>query len=115
MRISTLLFIVLAACSSKDAPKDPGPASGTAVAPVKDDGSVEVLVDGASVVKLAAKDLAAWPRLDTLVPQEARRLGTWMTLSFTTGGEPKKLERPAQVHPDMVPVVFPGKDGKPAF
>jgi hypothetical protein len=116
MRISTLLFIVLAACSSKDAPKDPGPASGTAIAPVKaDDGSVEVFVDGASVAKLAAKDLAAWPRLDTLVPHDARRLGTWMALSFTTGAEPKKLDRPAQAHPDMVPVVFPGKDGKPAF
>jgi hypothetical protein len=116
MRIWTLLFVLLAACSSKkDEPKkQPGPASGTAAAPAAD-GSVEIFVDEGSVAKLAAKDLAAWPRLDTLVPHDARRLGTWQAISFTTTAEPKKLDRPAQAHPDMVPVVFPGKDGKAAF
>lgn len=115
MRIWTMLFVLLAACSSKKDEPKPGPASGTAVAPKADDGSVEIFIDEGSVAKLAPKDLAAWPRLDTLVPHDARRLGTWMALSFTTGAEPKKLDRPAQAHPDMVPVVFPGKDGKPAF
>jgi hypothetical protein len=57
------------------------------------------------------------PRLDSLVPQEARRLGTWEALAFTTAaaGAPARLAKPAQAHPDMVPVVYPGKNGKPAF
>ena len=115
MRIWTLLFILLAfGCQKKDEPKDPGPASGTAVAPAKADG-IEIFVDDKSIATLASKDLATWPRVDSLVPHDARRLGTWMSLSFTTGGEAKKLDRPAQAHPDMMPVLFPGKDGKASF
>lgn len=114
MRICSLLVLVVTfACSSKseDKPKDPGPAS--AVAPATD--GVEVFVDEASAARVSVTDLAKWPRLDSLVPHDARRVGTWMALSFTTGGGASKLERPAQAHPDTVPALFPGKDGKPAF
>lgn len=95
-----------------------GTGTGTGSAPVvtvKDENSVEVFVDDRSVAKLSSKELASWPRLDTLVPVEARRLGTWMAIAFTTGGAPTSLDRPAQNHPDKVPVLYPGKDGKPAF
>lgn len=93
-----------------------GIATGSApVAEVKDENTVEVFVNDESVAKLTSKQLASWPRLDTLVPVEARRLGTWMAIAFKTTGAPASLERPAQNHPDKVPVIYAGKDGKPAF
>jgi hypothetical protein len=110
-----LLVVLLVACPSKKKEPDVGSA-GTGSAPVAkpDDNGVEIFVDDKSVAKIAAKDLAAWPRLDSLVPMEARRVGTWTQIAFV-GAAPSTLEKPAQQHPDKVAVVFPGKDGKPAF
>jgi hypothetical protein len=92
-----------------------GPGTGSAPVTKPDDNSVEIFVDDKPVAKIAAKDLASWPRLDSLLPQEARRVGTWQRLSFTTTAAPAVLEKPAQNHPDKVPVVFAGSDGKPVF
>ena len=122
MRIWMCLIVVAAiACGGKKKENEgggsggSGPGTGSApVAPV-DDGSVAIIVDDLQVAKIPPKDLAGWPRLDSLMPQEARRLGTWQSLAFTTAGAPATLAKPAQAHPDMMPVVYPGKDGKPAF
>ena len=118
MRTWMCLVVVLAiACGGKKKETEGG-GSGTASgsAPeVKADTSVEIFVDDKPVAKVAVKDLASWPRLDSLIPQEARRVGTWQSLSFTTEGPPTKLEKPAQNHPDKIPVVFQSLDGKAAF
>jgi hypothetical protein len=115
MRTWMWLIVVMAiACGGKKKQEDSGVGSGSAPAVVED--TVEIFVGAQSVAKLTVKELASWPRLDSLVPMEARRLGTWNAITFETrGGAPSTLERPAQSHPDKVPVVFPGKDGKPAF
>lgn len=124
MRTWICLIVALAiACGGKKKEQPSGeasgagPGTGSAAVATPDDGTVAILVDDAPVAKIAAKDLAGWPRLDALVPEEARRLGTWTALGFVTtaGGAPTTLDKPAQTHPDQVPVVFPGKDGKPAF
>ena len=120
MRTWMCLIVVLAiACGGKKKDQEggggSGPASGSAPVAAADDGSVTIFVDDKQVAKVVAKDLAGWPRLDSLLPQEARRLGTWEALAFTTGGAPATLPKPAQKHPDTVPVVYAGKDGKPAF
>lgn len=117
MRTWTLLIIVCAIACQKTEPAKTGTGDGTGTAAVAkvDDSSVEVFVDDTSVAKIATKDLATWPRLDALVPQESRRLGTWMALAFVTATAPQTLERPAQNHPDKIPVLFAGKDGKASF
>ncbi len=111
-----VVVVVLAiACGDKKESQGGGSGSGSAPVAKPDDNSVEIFIDDQPAVKIAAKDLASWPRLDSLLPQEARRLGTWQRLSFTTTGAPTVLEKPAQNHPDQVPVVFASSDGKPTF
>jgi hypothetical protein len=111
MRTSLHLLVIVAAAAcgghTDDQPKAPPK-------PVASEG-LEVFVGDKSVAKLTPAQLASWPRLDTLVPEDARRLGTWTKLELETGGAPSALERPSTNHPDKVPVVFPGANNRPAF
>jgi hypothetical protein len=92
-----------------------GSATGLATAPAPvPAGSVEIFVNDASVAKVAAAEIEKWPRLDTLVPEESRRLGTWAKVKLT-GAKAENVPRPSQTYPDMVPALFPGDGGKPAF
>jgi hypothetical protein len=119
MRYS-LLAIVLAACGSKD-PGGSGAPSGSAgtgsaavAAPVPD--TVEIFVDDASVAKVTKAQIASWPRLDSLLPENSRRLGTWQTIYLRGAAEkPAELNRPSTTYPEMVGALFPGENGKPAF
>ena len=114
MRTWTFLIIIVCAIAcQKNEPAKTGDGTGTAAAKVDD--SVEIFVDDKSVAKITTKDLASWPRLDALVPQESRRLGTWTGLAFVTATAPQTLDRPAQNHPDKMPVLFAGKDGTASF
>lgn len=112
-----LIVAFVVACGGKKKEEAGGGTAsggGTGSAPVAvDDKSVEVVVDGTSVAKLAAKDLADYPRLDSLLPEADRRLGTWDKLVFTAAS-PATLDRPSQQHPDKVPVLYT-RDGKAAF
>jgi len=112
-----MIVVFAIACGGKKKEQEGGAGTGTGSAPVvkTDDNSVEIFVDDKSVAKIPAKDLADWPRLDSLVPQDARRIGTWTAIAFATGGAPTTLEKPSQNHPDKVAALFAGKDGKPAF
>ena len=87
------------------------PSATTSVAKV-----VEIFVDNQSVARVAEAQLASWPRLDTLVPVAARRMGTWDDV-FVQGSGPKpaQLHRPTDQHPDLVPALFPGADGSASF
>ena len=120
MRTWMCLVVVLAvACGGKKKESEgggSGTGAGTGSAPVAPVASgVAIFVDDKPVATVAVADLEKWPRLDSLLPQEARRLGTWQSISFTTDGAPSKLEKPAQNHPDKIPVVFQSRDGKAAF
>lgn len=88
--------------------------SGSAPAPAAPAGTVEIFVNDTSVAKVAPDQIATWPRVDTLVPEESRRLGTWVKVKLP-GARPEEVARPSQNHPDMVPALFPGEDGKPSF
>ncbi|MDQ3365489.1 MAG: hypothetical protein M3680_08680 [Myxococcota bacterium] len=125
--VSTTLLGAGGGCGGKK--QEAGPAGGSgsaaitsaaqadAAAATVTDAVVELFVDDRSVAKVTAAQLAAWPRLDTLVPDDARRLGTWTRIGFTTaaGGTPTTLDKPSANHPDKVPVLFPGADGTAAF
>lgn len=112
MRICCLL-IVLASCG-KDSTSASGTAAGSSVAP--EPPSVELFVDDKPVGKLAVPQLATWPRLDTLVPVSARRLGMWddVYLKGKTA-KPSEIHKPSATYPDLVPALFPGDDGTPSF
>ncbi len=79
-------------------------------------GSIELFVDDVSVARVTAEQIAKWPRLDALVPEDARRLGTWQVV-YLKGGSPKPVElaRPSATYPELVPAVFPGETGAASF
>src|SRR5687768_10225991 len=116
-----VLVCVIAACS-KSEPAKTGTGSGTAAVAAPADaapapsvpGQVEIFVNDASVAKIGTADIAKWPRLDTLVPEESRRLGTWQVVAIK-GDKPGEVSKPSATHPELVPVVFPGEAGAPAF
>lgn len=70
---------------------------------------VELFVDDVPAGTVRPEVLASWPRLDALVPGEARRLGTWELVSLQGAvAKPTDVPRPSTTYPDMVPAIFPG-------
>lgn len=87
-----------------------GVGSGSAAAATA--GNVAIFVDNTEVAKLTPAQLAAWPRLDSLVPEDLRRLGTWTRVSLVTNKPaPAEIQRPSMNYPDMVPVLYPNEGG----
>ena len=106
-RMSTrcLALVLVLACGHKDEPAVAVPAKP----------ALEIFVDDQSVARVDASQLASWPRLDSLVPVKARRLGTWQDVSIKATAESKQLHKPSDIYRDLVPVVYVGDDGTPAF
>jgi hypothetical protein len=106
-RMSTRWFalVLLLACGHKDEPAVAIPAKPT----------LEIFVDNQSVARVDAAQLASWPRLDTLVPVKARRLGTWQDVFIKAAAESTKLHKPSDVYRDLVPAVYVDGDGALAF
>lgn len=95
-----------AAVASGSAPGSAAPAAAPGVA---------ITINGKPAATVAAKDLAAWPRLDTLVPVEVRRIGQWKTLTVLgKSGKPVTLNRPGDQYRDQALALFVA-DGAPAF
>jgi hypothetical protein len=117
MRTSLCLPAIAAAalglaCSGDKTPATQGSAGSAAAAPA----GVELFVNDTSVATIPAAQIANWPRLDTLVPSDARKLGTWELVTVQTAkAKPSELAHPSSNYPDMVPAIFPGDGGAPAF
>jgi hypothetical protein len=114
--LAVVLSSVVAASCGKDEAK-PTPTAPPAVAPPPPAPSgVAIFVDDQAVAQISPQQLASWPRVDTLVPVAARRLGTWQDV-FMKGkaDKPAELHKPSDQYPDLVPALFVGDDGAPAF
>jgi hypothetical protein len=75
-------------------------------------GSAELFVDEAKVVDLDRAKVEAWPRLDSLLPQEARRYGTWMAISGKSGGTAFEIKKPGATYGALVPALYPSPSGQ---
>jgi len=116
--VATLGLGSLGGCGhDKAPPPPPAPAgSAAAVAPVAAPAGIELFVNDVSVGTVQPAQVAAWPRLDTLVPGDARKLGTWEVVTLEGAKPtPTELSHPSGAYPDMVPVMFPGDGGGVAF
>jgi hypothetical protein len=121
MRISLCwlaLVVGIAGCGRDKAPPPAGAGSsaGSAAAAAPAPAGLEIFVNDSSVAKLTPAQLADWPRLDTLVPPDLRKLGTWEVVALDSGKpKPTEIPRPSGTYPDMVPAVFPGEAGSASF
>lgn len=116
-----LLVTSLVACGKGDSKQQPqggtagsAGSAGSATAEASAEKHVEIFVDDKPVGKLAMAQVNLWPRLDTLVPVSARRLGTWQTITLK-GAKTTDVQQPSSTYPELVPALFPGEDGAPAF
>ncbi len=120
MRSLLLALAVLAvACKKSDDTQKAASAAttGSGSAAAVPSGNVLIFVDEQPAGSLAPDKVALWPRLDTLVPVSARRLGTWQTIRLvgTGGAKPVEINQPSGTYPDLVPALFPGEGGAAAF
>jgi hypothetical protein len=108
---SWLCLIVVAACGGKHDDPTPGAASGSASAPPPVAG-VQVFIDDKPVATVTPDQVAAWPRLVTLLPTPARRLGQWVSVSLKGAKDPATdVSKPSMTYPDTVPVLYPDGGG----
>jgi hypothetical protein len=110
------LVILLAACSNKDNAnattdhkQEPPPP------PKKAPPGVDLVVDGASAGRVTPDQVQNWVRVDTILPEDARRLGKWASLTLTANGKPIEITKPTERYPDKAPALFPAPDGTIAF
>ncbi|HEY1559136.1 MAG TPA: hypothetical protein VGF94_30150 [Kofleriaceae bacterium] len=111
MRTRSLLVgiaMVAAACGKAAAPP-PAPAAGSGSAAAPSQG-VAIVVDDQPAATVTPAQLATWPRLDTLVPVSARRIGQWDDV-VVAGSQPTTMHRISDQHPDLVPALFPSNGG----
>jgi hypothetical protein len=116
-RTALLLVAALAfvgACkNSSDKPPAAKSASGSGSAVAPRVAGIEIFVNDAVITKVTLAQLKSRPRLDTIVPLEARRLGTWETIELV-GPKPQTIKQPSATYPDLVPALFFGEGG-PSF
>lgn len=114
-RLSLVVALVLAACGSKSSDK-PEPGSGTGSAPVPVPTGTHLFVDNKDVAAVTAAQVASWPRLDSFLPETARRLGKWQSITVKNAKpQPSTLDKPFETHRDFIPALFPGPDGGISF
>jgi hypothetical protein len=114
MRTWCLLVVLVIACD-RGGDKPATGSAGSAVAPPPAPAGVAVFVDDKQVAVVSPDQVAQWPRLDTLVPVAARRLGQWQDVTLKgKSAQPPVVHAPSATYPDLVPALFPGDSG-PAF
>lgn len=109
-----VVLLALAACSKGSSDKPATGSAGSAVVAPKPAEGVALFVDGQQVATVTKDQAGAWPRVDSLVPKAAGRLGKWQKVILTGDGQ-QQIESPSSKYPELVPALFPGKDGEAAF
>jgi len=117
---AVVIALILAGCGGKK--DEEAPLTGSATPPPQPAGSqaapatsgVQLFVDDAPVAKVAPAAVKDWPRLDTLLPEGARRLGKWQAIT-TKGAKTAELVKPFETYRDYVPALFPGEGGTVSF
>jgi hypothetical protein len=115
MRRWFVVVLALASCSKKD---DAAPAAkpGSAATVTATGPALDVYIDDKPIAHLPIAALQQWPRLDSLVPQADRRLGTWDDVFVKTAAEkPSQLHRPSDTYPQLVPAVYVTPDQRLGF
>jgi hypothetical protein len=115
MRTCCVLAVALALASCKKDEADAAKQAPAVQAPPARLMAVEIFIDDQSVAKIALPQLGQWPRLDTLVPTAARRLGTWQDVTVKNKDKPLEIHKPSDTYRDLVPALYLTADNTPAF
>lgn len=115
MRFFLAVTLALSACGNKSSEPQATPGSGSgSAAPVAT--GAHLFVDDKDVTTVTAAQVASWPRLDSFLPEPARRLGKWQAITVKNAKpQPSTLDKPFEQHRDYIPALFPGPDGSISF
>ncbi len=109
-----VLALALCGCGNKSSEPQAGSGSAPTVAPVAT--GTHLFVDDKDVATVTVAQVASWPRLDSFLPESARRLGKWQAISIKNAKpQPSTLDKPFEAHRDFIPALFPGPDGGISF
>ena len=113
-------MIALVACGSKKEPAGSSTGAGSAPPPPPPPPAAvttaELFVNDQPVGKVDVAQVKDWPRLDTLVPASARRLGMWQVIYLKSSkAGTSELNKPFETYRDYVPALFPGEGGTISF
>ena len=113
--LSFVVALALCACGSKSSDTEPtGSGSANTAAPAPT--GTHMFVDDKDVATVTAAQVATWPRVDSFLPESARRLGKWQAISIKHAKpQPSTLAMPFEAHRDFIPAMFPGPDGGISF
>lgn len=98
------LMAASALWSCKEKKADPPPPTTAPSAPKAP--GLAIYVNQDKVVELDPAKVEAWPRLDSLLPQDARRYGTWTAISGIGSGGPFEIKKPGATYGALVPAVY---------
>ncbi|GEM_PF-3346420 len=119
IRLLLLVAIALSGCGGKKDEEKVATGSGTQVGsqlPPPATSGVELLVGVKVEAVVDAAKVKDWPRLDSLLPEDARRLGKWQAIKITTAsGKVLDLEKPFETDRDKLPALFPSEGGGVSF
>jgi hypothetical protein len=104
-------LLLVAACKEKAAEKPPPTAE---VKPPPAPAGVGLFVNETKITDLDRSKAETWPRLDSLLPAEARRYGTWEAISGKAGagGTAFEIKKPGSTYGALVPALYPAPSGK---
>lgn len=95
--------LALGSCKEKKADKPPPTTEQVAVPKAP---GLAIYVNQDKVVELDQAKVEAWPRLDSLLPQDARRYGTWTAISGIGSAGPFEIKKPGATYGALVPAVY---------
>ncbi len=119
IRQFVLVAVLVAGCGGKKDEEQVATGSntqvGTPIAPPQAAG-IELLVGEKVVATVDDAKVNDWPRLDSLLPEDARRLGKWAAIKIvTSSGKAVDLPKPFETDRDKVPALFPSDGGGISF
>lgn len=106
-----IALLGLPACKEKAADRPP-PTTEVKAPPAP--AGVGLFVNETKITELDRTKAEAWPRLDSLLPAEARRYGTWEAISGKAGatGAAFEIKKPGSTYGALVPAIYPAASGK---
>lgn len=101
-----LAVAVLGACKEKKTAEPPATTPTTTASAPTTSNLVAIYVNEAKITELDRAKAEPWPRLDSLLPADARRYGTWTTISGISTAGRFEIKKPGATYGALVPALY---------
>jgi hypothetical protein len=106
--ISATAALSLGACKDKT-PTQPLAAPAKKAEPIAI--GAAIFLDATKTADLDRTKAEAWPRLDSLLPENSRRYGTWEQITGVASAGPFTIKKPGATYGALIPALYPDPSG----